>query len=84
MDEGQEVGGPGPLAALLWLVGTGVWNHPYYLAYFNELAGRHPENIVVDSDYDWSQDYVEVAQKLRAMHVTEVKLRLCAFVECVL
>jgi len=60
------------LLALLWLVGAGVWNHPYYLAYFNEAAGKHPENIVVDSDYDWSQDYVEVAEKLRAMRVNEV------------
>ncbi|HXH38643.1 MAG TPA: hypothetical protein VNN08_08450, partial [Thermoanaerobaculia bacterium] len=27
-----------------------------YVAYFNELAGRHPEWIVVDSDLDWGQD----------------------------
>jgi len=30
--------------------------HPDYIAYFNELAGRHPERIVVDSDLDWGQD----------------------------
>jgi hypothetical protein len=64
--------GPAALVALLWLAGTGIWNHPYYLAYFNELAGAHPEKILVDSDLDWSQDYVEVAEKLRAMNVAEV------------
>ena len=26
----------------------------------------------MDSDLDWSQDYVEVAERLRAMNVTEV------------
>jgi hypothetical protein len=31
---------------------------------------------VVDSDLDWSQDYIEVAEKLRAMHVTEVNFGL--------
>lgn len=64
----------GPLVsvALLWVAATGLWHHPYYLAYFNELAGSHPENILVDSDLDWSQDYVELAGKLRSVHATEV------------
>ena len=70
--DSRKWAGPAAFAALLWLLGAGIWNHPYYLAYFNELAGDHPENIVVDSDFDWSQDYVEVAQRLRAMNVTEV------------
>jgi len=31
--------------------------HPYYLAYFNELAGgpRHAAKILVDSNLDWGQ-----------------------------
>jgi len=64
--------GPAVVAAVLWVVGTGFWNHPYYLAYFNELSGSHPENILVDSDLDWSQDYVELAARLHAQHITEV------------
>ena len=64
--------GPLVVVLLLWMAGTGLWNHPYYLAYFNELAGSHPENILVDSDLDWSQDYVELAGKLRSLNVTEV------------
>jgi hypothetical protein len=66
--------GPAALLALLWFVGTGVVHHPYYLAYFNELAGSEPEKILIDSDLDWNQDYVEVAEKLRSMGVTEVNM----------
>ncbi|MCU1232610.1 MAG: glycosyl transferase, family 39 [Candidatus Solibacter sp.] len=64
--------GPVVALALFWAAGTGIWNHPYYLAYFNELAGSHPENILVDSDLDWSQDYVELTGKLHSLHATEV------------
>jgi hypothetical protein len=67
---------PAVVIALLWTAGTGLWSHPYYLAYFNELAAGHPEEIVVDSDLDWSQDYVEVAERLRALHATEVNFGL--------
>jgi hypothetical protein len=56
--------------AILWLVYTGTSRHPYYLAYFNELMGREPEKVLVDSDFDWGQDYVEVAQRLRQLGVT--------------
>ncbi|HSY50677.1 MAG TPA: glycosyltransferase family 39 protein [Thermoanaerobaculia bacterium] len=39
-----------------WLAVSSLLAHPDYIAYFNELAGRHPETIVVDSDLDWGQD----------------------------
>ena len=39
-----------------WLIVAGVRAHPDYLAYFNELAGDHPERILVDSDLDSGQD----------------------------
>jgi hypothetical protein len=51
------------IAALIMAIVLGAWMavssllaHPDYIAYFNELAGRHPERIVVDSDLDWGQD----------------------------
>jgi hypothetical protein len=43
--------------------------HPDYLAYFNELAGRHPERILVDSDLDDGQDLKRLADTLRARHI---------------
>jgi 4-amino-4-deoxy-L-arabinose transferase-like glycosyltransferase len=42
--------------------------HPYYLAYFNELAGG-PANgykLFVDSNLDWGQDVKDVAEYLRS------------------
>jgi hypothetical protein len=42
--------------------------HPYYLAYFNELAGG-PANgyrLFVDSNLDWGQDVKGVAEYLRS------------------
>jgi 4-amino-4-deoxy-L-arabinose transferase-like glycosyltransferase len=43
--------------------------HPDYLAYFNELAGRRPERILVDSDLDWGQDMGRLAAELRKRNV---------------
>ena len=64
----------GPVAGVLvlWLALTGAIHHPDYLAYFNEFAGSHPENIVVDSDYDWMQDTKRLAARLRELGVNEV------------
>lgn len=48
--------------------------HPDYLAYFNELAGAHPERILVDSDLDWGQDLKRLADTLRARGIDSVAL----------
>src|SRR5579871_530430 len=41
---------------LFWHAASGLWQHPQYLAYTNELAGSHPERWIADSDLDWGQD----------------------------
>jgi len=56
---------------LVWMIVSGATQHPNYLAYFNELAGGHPENILADSDLDWGQDTVRLARRLKEMGVTE-------------
>jgi hypothetical protein len=67
--------GPALAAALVaWQVAGGIRIHPDYLAYFNELAGRHPERILVDSDLDNGQDLRRLADTLRALGVKEVGL----------
>jgi hypothetical protein len=48
-----------------WYAAGSLWSHPDYLPYFNELAGSHPERIVVDSDLDWGQDEKRLARRLR-------------------
>jgi len=56
----------------LWFGASSLLAHPDYLAYFNELAGSQPENILVDSDLDWGQDQKRLAQRLQELGATEV------------
>ncbi len=59
------------LAILLvgWQLAMSAAAHPDYLAYFNELAGSHPERILVDSDLDNGQDLERLADTLRARRI---------------
>ncbi len=59
----RDVFGRAALLALLgWLfIGTTV-AHPDYLAWFNEAAGEHPEEIAVDSNLDWGQDVLRLTR----------------------
>jgi len=57
---------------LLWLAAASVWAHPDYIPYFNELAARHPERILVDSDLDWGQDLKRLVWKLHELRVEHV------------
>jgi dolichyl-phosphate-mannose-protein mannosyltransferase len=62
-------------AALVgWQVVASAVVHPDYLAYFNELAGHHPERILVDSDLDDGQDLDRLADTLRARRIPAVSL----------
>lgn len=67
---------PAVRATFVVLAAAGLWStaraHPDYLAYFNELAGRHPERVLVDSDLDWGQDLPRLADTLRARRVDRV------------
>jgi 4-amino-4-deoxy-L-arabinose transferase-like glycosyltransferase len=49
-----------------------VW--PDYLAYFNVLAGDHPERILVDSDLDWGQDLRRLSHELQRRGVDSLYL----------
>ncbi len=66
-------GGPALAVGLTgWLVAEPLWAHPDYLPYFNQLAGGHPERILLDSDLDWGQDLGRLADTLRARGVPHV------------
>jgi 4-amino-4-deoxy-L-arabinose transferase-like glycosyltransferase len=47
---------------------------PDYLAWFNALAGRHPEDVLLDSDLDWGQDLRRLERALAERHVDRVSL----------
>ena len=67
--------GPAAVVGLLaWQVVSSASIHPDYLAYFNELAGRHPDRILLDSDLDWGQDLLRLADTLRARGVDTVAI----------
>jgi hypothetical protein len=61
---------------VVWMVISGAAQHPDYLAYFNAFAGKTPENILVDSNYDWDQDTKLLAKRLHELGVTEFSLTL--------
>jgi hypothetical protein len=62
--------GPALILILLsWHLTASIRTHPDYLAYFNELAGQHPERILVDSDLDWGQDLLRLSSVLQQKHV---------------
>jgi hypothetical protein len=62
---------------LLELTASSVLSHPDYLAYFNPLAGTHPEKIVIDSDLDWGQDMKRLSLRLRELGVKQVAFTSC-------
>ena len=57
---------------LVWFAASSALSHPDYLAYFNILAGREPEKILVDSDLDWGQDMKRLAARLKELDVQEL------------
>jgi len=64
-------------AVVLLLAGTIVtpiraW--PDYLAYFNPVAGRHPERVLVDSNLDWGQDLYRLADTVRARGIDSLRV----------
>jgi len=65
-------------AAVVVLVGWQLLSsaraHPDYLAYFNELAGRHPDRVLVDSDLDWGQDLLRLADALHTRKIDSITM----------
>jgi hypothetical protein len=61
-------------ALVVWMIVPVASHHPDYLAYFNELGGRSPEQILVDSNYDWGQDLKLLSKELHDMGVKQVSL----------
>ena len=62
----------GILALFGWMAVSGAAQHPDYIAYANEFAGDHPENVTAESDLDWGQDMKLVAAFLARHGATHV------------
>ncbi|HXI12302.1 MAG TPA: glycosyltransferase family 39 protein [Thermoanaerobaculia bacterium] len=57
-----------------WQLGSGVVAHPDYLPYFNELAGNHPDLVLLDSNLDWGQDLMRLKRALKQWRVDELHI----------
>jgi len=67
----------GPVATLMlftWLLLSSGRAHPDYLSYFNELGGKHPEDILLMSDFDWGQDLARLSNYLREHQVKHINI----------
>ena len=53
---------------------TSVRSWPDYLAYFNPVAGSHPERVLVDSNLDWGQDLYRLADTVRARRIDSIRV----------
>jgi len=59
-----------------WAILTVLSTYPYFLAYFNEMASG-PDNghkWVVDSNLDWGQDILRLADYIKNNDIKEIKL----------
>jgi hypothetical protein len=57
-----------------WLLSTPARAAPDHMAWFNALAGRHPEDVLLDSDLDWGQDLLRLEHVLAGRKVPRLSL----------
>ena len=48
--------------------------HPDYLAYFNPIAGRHPDRVLVSSDLDWGQDLLRLRDVAKSRGIDSIAI----------
>ncbi|MFP3942622.1 MAG: ArnT family glycosyltransferase [Alphaproteobacteria bacterium] len=70
-----QAGAAGLIGALfLWQAAGTARAHPDHLAWFNELAGEKPEEILVLGDLDWGQDLHRLSAELKRLGVARFHL----------
>jgi 4-amino-4-deoxy-L-arabinose transferase-like glycosyltransferase len=57
-------------AALGWLLLSSALAHPDYIPWMNAFAGKHPERVLLDSNFDWGQDIWRLATICRKRGIT--------------
>jgi hypothetical protein len=63
-------------ALCAWLLINSALAHPDYLPWANALAGRHPEHVALDSNFDWGQDVVRLRDEVRRRGITSLHASL--------
>ncbi|MFQ6049679.1 MAG: ArnT family glycosyltransferase [Candidatus Paceibacterales bacterium] len=59
-----------------WYILSSVGSYPYYLSYFNEIAGGTDNGYqyVVNSNYDWGQDLKRLAKFIEENKIAKMKV----------
>ena len=61
-------------AAVAWIVALPFAIGPDYFPWFNALAGKHPEKVLIDSDLDWGQDLFRLERALHERQLDHVNI----------
>jgi 4-amino-4-deoxy-L-arabinose transferase-like glycosyltransferase len=66
------------LVLLIWYAADAGQAYPFYLSYFNRLAGgpghpNHGQEILLDSNLDWDQDWLRLARWQERRRVEEIR-----------
>ncbi len=64
-----------PIILVAWALVDSWMARQDCLAYFNQLAGSHPEKILVESDLDWGQDLYRLSRRLKELRVDHVSIK---------
>ena len=59
-----------------WLLIGSALAHPDYLPWMNAFAGRHPERVLLDSNFDWGQDIWRLARVARQRGIDHLGYRV--------
>ncbi len=59
-------------AAAIWALAIPFAASPDYLPWFNALAGRQPERVLIDSDLDWGQDLLRLERELEQRRIDRI------------
>ncbi len=59
-----------------WLLIGSALAHPDYLPWMNAFAGRHPERVLLDSNFDWGQDFWRFARLARKRGIDNIGYRV--------
>lgn len=64
------------VALILWLVMDAILAYPYFLSFYNELAGGTSQGwkIAVDSNYDWGQDLKRLKIEMEKLKIEKIYL----------
>jgi len=59
-----------------WAILTMLFTYPYFLAYFNEIAGGpgNGHKWIVDSNLDWGQDVLRLSEFIEKNNIKEIKM----------